>query len=131
MLQRARLFDLAQSGGLALNRAADHAIGLLLRAAPARRAGLRRLSVSGHLFDALLLGLAGAAVLLTLGARTLWTAFRVRTGAETEDEVPEPTPRKDTPSRAKPHPAGERASKRAGALAENLKKWLAGRGPKE
>ena len=29
------------------------------------------------------------------------------------------------------HPAGERASKSANALAENLKKWLAGRGDKE
>jgi PTH1 family peptidyl-tRNA hydrolase len=31
----------------------------------------------------------------------------------------------------KSHPAGERAAKRAGALAENLKKWLTGRTPKE
>lgn len=35
------------------------------------------------------------------------------------------------PKRAKPHPAGERADKRATALAENLKKWLAGRGGSE
>jgi PTH1 family peptidyl-tRNA hydrolase len=32
---------------------------------------------------------------------------------------------------AKGHPAGERAGKRATALADNLKKWLAGRGDKE
>ena len=31
----------------------------------------------------------------------------------------------------KPHPAGERAAKRGSALAENLKKWLTGRTPKE
>jgi PTH1 family peptidyl-tRNA hydrolase len=31
----------------------------------------------------------------------------------------------------KSHPAGERAAKRAGALAENLKKWLSGRSSKE
>ena len=41
--------------------------------------------------------------------------------------------RKQKPERAprNPHPAGERVAKRAGALAENLKKWLAGRGDKE
>jgi peptidyl-tRNA hydrolase, PTH1 family len=31
----------------------------------------------------------------------------------------------------RPHPAGERQGKRAGALADNLKKWLAGRSDKE
>ena len=54
---------------------------------------------------------------------------------ETTDEDTEPpkpaAPKKEPKQAAKPHPAGERASKRAGALAENLKKWLAGRGPKE
>lgn len=49
-----------------------------------------------------------------------------------EDEAPEPpAPKKEPKRAAKPHPAGERAAKRAGALAENLKKWLAGREPKE
>ena len=37
--------------------------------------------------------------------------------------------RQASPSR--PHPAGERAGKSANALAENLKKWLAGRKPPE
>lgn len=32
-------------------------------------------------------GCAGAAVLLVLGARTLWSAFRVRTGGEAAEEV--------------------------------------------
>jgi putative LysE/RhtB family amino acid efflux pump len=41
----------------------------------------------------LVLGLAGASVLLVLGARTLWTARRVRDGGESTDEV-------DTPQRA-------------------------------
>ena len=41
----------------------------------------------------LVLGLAGATVLLVLGARTLWTARRVRDGGEATDEV-------DTPRRA-------------------------------
>jgi peptidyl-tRNA hydrolase, PTH1 family len=58
-------------------------------------------------------------------------ANAMQEAAEAEEEAPAPVPRKQGPSRAKPHPAGERASKRAGALAENLKKWLAGRGPKE
>jgi putative LysE/RhtB family amino acid efflux pump len=39
------------------------------------------------------LGLAGAAVLAFLGLRSLWSAFRVRLGGETSDEV-------DTPRRA-------------------------------
>ena len=35
----------------------------------------------------LALGLVGAAVLATIGLRTLWTAFRVRAGGESSDEV--------------------------------------------
>ena len=35
-------------------------------------------------------GLVGAAVLIALGARTLWSAWRVRLGAETDDEVATP-----------------------------------------
>jgi PTH1 family peptidyl-tRNA hydrolase len=35
------------------------------------------------------------------------------------------------PAKKSPHPAGERAGKRQSALAENLKKWLAGRKPPE
>jgi PTH1 family peptidyl-tRNA hydrolase len=59
---------------------------------------------------------------------------------DAEDEEPQspepkraaaPPRRKEPSSSAKPHPAGERAAKRAGALAENLKKWLAGREPKD
>lgn len=38
----------------------------------------------------LTLGLAGAAVLALLAARTLWSAFRIRLGAETTDEVATP-----------------------------------------
>lgn len=38
----------------------------------------------------LALGLAGAVVLALLGARTIWSAFRVRLGAETADEVATP-----------------------------------------
>jgi threonine/homoserine/homoserine lactone efflux protein len=38
----------------------------------------------------LALGLVGGAVLLGLGARTLWSAFRVRLGAETQAELASP-----------------------------------------
>src|SRR3954470_23385356 len=38
----------------------------------------------------LILGLTGAAVLVTLGVRTLWSAFRVRSGAEVPGEVAGP-----------------------------------------
>jgi hypothetical protein len=31
--------------------------------------------------------LAGAAILLTIGARTLWSAFRIRSGLETVEET--------------------------------------------
>ncbi|HKE52002.1 MAG TPA: LysE family transporter [Actinomycetes bacterium] len=38
----------------------------------------------------IVLGLVGAAVLIGIGARTLWSAFRVRSGAESADEVASP-----------------------------------------
>jgi threonine/homoserine/homoserine lactone efflux protein len=38
----------------------------------------------------LMLGLAGAGVLALLGARTLWSAFRVRLGGESAEEVASP-----------------------------------------
>jgi putative LysE/RhtB family amino acid efflux pump len=38
----------------------------------------------------LVLGVIGAAVLLALGLRTLWSAFRVRAGGEWDDEVRTP-----------------------------------------
>lgn len=42
----------------------------------------------------------------------------------------EPEPKRASP-KPRAHPAGERAGKSANALAENLKKWLAGRKPSE
>jgi putative LysE/RhtB family amino acid efflux pump len=36
------------------------------------------------------LGLAGAVVIVAIGARTLWSAFRLRMGGETTEEVAEP-----------------------------------------
>jgi threonine/homoserine/homoserine lactone efflux protein len=38
----------------------------------------------------LALGLAGAAVLLTIGTRTLWSAFRIRSGLESGEEMASP-----------------------------------------
>ena len=38
----------------------------------------------------MVLGLVGAVVLVALGARTLWSAFRVRLGGESNDEVASP-----------------------------------------
>lgn len=38
----------------------------------------------------IVLGLVGAAVLIGIGARTLWSAFRVRSGGESADEVASP-----------------------------------------
>jgi putative LysE/RhtB family amino acid efflux pump len=38
----------------------------------------------------MLLGFVGAAVLIALGARTLWSAFRVRLGGEADSEVATP-----------------------------------------
>jgi len=85
--------------------------------------------------DAMLDGMADAAPWLAKGdaARFLsHVALKMRS----EEPAPEPElPPSPKPKPARvahgPHPAGERASKRAGALADNLKKWLAGRGEKE
>jgi PTH1 family peptidyl-tRNA hydrolase len=52
-----------------------------------------------------------------------------RNAARTADAPAAPSPAASTPAAdTTPHPAGERQSKRAGALAENLKNWLRGRG---
>ncbi len=48
-------------------------------------------------------------------------------GASGDSADPAPSGEPKPPRRAGPHPAGERQSKRATALAENLKKWLKGR----
>jgi PTH1 family peptidyl-tRNA hydrolase len=83
--------------------------------------------------DPLLDAMAEAAPFLAKGdsARFLsQVALKTRDDEAPEEREPPP---KQKPERAprNPHPAGERVSKRAGALAENLKKWLAGRGDKE
>lgn len=83
--------------------------------------------------DPMLDAMADAAPFLAKGdsARFLsQVALKTRDDDEPEAEAPPPKP-KPKPAPRNPHPAGERQSKRASALAENLKKWLAGRDDKE
>ena len=47
-------------------------------------------AVLGNFVVRLVLGLVGSAVLLVLGLRTLWSAFRVRAGGEWDEEVRTP-----------------------------------------
>jgi putative LysE/RhtB family amino acid efflux pump len=46
--------------------------------------------ILGSVVVRVVLGVLGSAVLLALGLRTLWSAFRVRAGGEAEDEVRTP-----------------------------------------
>lgn len=86
--------------------------------------------------DPMLDAMAEAASYLAKGdsARFLsQVALKTRDDDAPEEEAP-PAPAKAKPAKPAargPHPAGERQSKRATALAENLKKWLAGRDDKE
>ena len=57
-------------------------------------------------------------------------ALELRTDAPAKEVLPERARKEAEPRAQTPHPAGERVAKRAGALAENLRKWLAGRGGK-
>jgi PTH1 family peptidyl-tRNA hydrolase len=82
--------------------------------------------------DPLLDAMAEAAPFLAKGdsARFLSQVALKTRGDDASEEREPPRPKPERAPR-NPHPAGERVSKRAGALAENLKKWLAGRGDKE
>jgi peptidyl-tRNA hydrolase, PTH1 family len=83
--------------------------------------------------DPLLDAMAEAAPFLAKGdnARFLsQVALKTRADEGAEEAEPAP-PKKAERKPAASHPAGDRVSKRAGALADNLKKWLAGRGDKE
>jgi NitT/TauT family transport system permease protein len=62
VLQRARLFDLVQSGVLALNRALDRAISTLSRGWPRGGAGRRGSALVERVFNAALLALAAAGI---------------------------------------------------------------------
>ena len=64
-------------------------------------------------------------------ARFLSHVARAEREDEEKPQKPSATPLKKESAAPKSHPAGERAAKRAGALAENLKKWLSGRSSKE
>jgi PTH1 family peptidyl-tRNA hydrolase len=83
--------------------------------------------------DPLLDAMAEAAPFLAKGDSSRFlsqVALKTRDDDAPEEREPPPKPKSERAPR-KPHPAGERVAKRAGALAENLKKWLAGRGDKE
>jgi len=58
-------------------------------------------------------------------------ALELRAEEPAKRALPERARKSAAPRAKTPHPAGERVGKRAGALAENLKKWLAGRGGNE
>ncbi|KAB2941419.1 MAG: aminoacyl-tRNA hydrolase [Hyphomicrobium sp.] len=83
--------------------------------------------------DPLLDAMAEAAPYLAKGdAARFLSQVALKTRADDALEEREPPPEKKLERKpASAHPAGERAAKRAGALAENLKKWLAGRSDKE
>jgi PTH1 family peptidyl-tRNA hydrolase len=62
------------------------------------------------------------------GARFLTDVARVmQDDAPAKPQMREPEPVAKAPRKSGGHPAGERMGKRQSALAENLKKWLAGR----
>jgi len=78
-LRRGWAIGLAIGGGIACVDVLYSALGAA-GAAPLLQLGQLRL----------VLGLVGAAVLVALGARTLWSAFRIRLGGEADDEVASP-----------------------------------------
>jgi PTH1 family peptidyl-tRNA hydrolase len=82
--------------------------------------------------DPLLDAMAASAPYLAKGdaARFLSQAALELRADEPAKKSPQRAPKEPAERAAKSHPTGERAGKRAGALAENLKKWLAGRGDK-
>jgi len=80
----------------------------------------------------LLDAIADAAPRLAAGddARFLTDVARALKGGEAPPKATAPRPEREAPEPPAPraHPAGERQSKRMSALADNLKKWLKGRG---
>jgi PTH1 family peptidyl-tRNA hydrolase len=80
----------------------------------------------------LLEAIADAAPRLAAGddARFLTDVARTLKGGEAPPKAAAPRLERETPEAPVPraHPAGERQSKRMSALADNLKKWLKGRG---
>ncbi len=91
----------------------------------------------GAWLEPLLDAIAGAAPRLAADDAARFLTDVARTLAEDGEgeEAPKPRRRADAEEpagrRAERHPTGERAGKRATALAENLKNWLAKRRPKD
>jgi PTH1 family peptidyl-tRNA hydrolase len=83
--------------------------------------------------DPLLDAIAESARYLAHGdsARFLSHVARAERESEEKPEKRSTAPLKRGAAVPKSHPAGERTAKRAGALAENLKRWLSGRTPKK
>jgi peptidyl-tRNA hydrolase, PTH1 family len=83
--------------------------------------------------DPLLDAIAQSARYLAQGDSARFLSHVARSERENEGKAEKTSAAPLKKERAAPtsHPAGERAAKRAGALAENLKKWLTGRTPKE
>src|SRR5258708_34665159 len=63
VMQRARLFDLMQSAVLALNRAIDHALAMLVRGWSEPRQGGWRSPLFAKVFDLALLAMAASALI--------------------------------------------------------------------
>ncbi|MFT3730058.1 MAG: aminoacyl-tRNA hydrolase [Hyphomicrobium sp.] len=78
--------------------------------------------------DALLDAVSDAATYLAKGDDARFLSD-VALKSQSEQDKPESAPQqpRPQPKASAPHPAGERASKRQSALAENLKKWLSSR----
>lgn len=89
--------------------------------------------VEGEWVAAMLDAIASAAGFLAKGRNDRFQSEVARLTAPAEEAArpaKTPEPKSAAPKPAK-HPAGERASKSQNAIAENLKKWLAGRKPKD
>ena len=81
--------------------------------------------------DPMLAAMAKAAGHLVQGhGDKFMSEVALQTQPEDERRAKKPAPEPAAPKQdpAKRHPGGEAQAKRAGAMAENLKKWLAGRG---
>ncbi len=84
--------------------------------------------------DPMLDAMADASAFLAKGDSSRFlshVALKTRDEDEPDAEAAPKPAAKPKPAPRNPHPAGERQGKRASALAENLKKWLAGRDGKE
>jgi len=81
--------------------------------------------------EPLLDAMADSARYLAQGDGARFLSHVARAEREDASEKPSAAAPKKGSAAPKVHPTGERATKRTSALAENLKKWLSGRAPKE